>query len=115
MLDGEPVSFVQVSGLEAGIDWSGDGARLRPGRVALSRGIFAGDLVLWTWAERCRADPQASRAVTIELLDSSGNAARRWALTGVRPVRIAGPLLDAMANAVAIETLEIDCEAIAVS
>ena len=107
------VSFAQVTGIEAALDASGEG--VRHGLVQLSRGIFPGDLTLWRWFEAYAHDPAARETVTIDLLDAGGKPMRRWTLRGARPVRVFGPELNATANAAAVETVEVACDAIEVS
>lgn len=107
------VSFASATGIEVAIDGSGEGVRC--GNLALSRGVFAGDLTLWRWFEGFARDPAMRETVTIDLLDAGGKPMRRWTLRGARPMRIVGPDLNATANAAAIETIEIACDTILVS
>lgn len=107
-LGDDALGLVRVSGLEAVADPPS-------GRVQLSRGVFGGELTLWRWFEECCADPEATRTITIDLLDADGTISRRWWLDGARAVRMTGPELDATANAAAIETLEVVCARISTS
>jgi len=109
----EQVSFAQVTGIEAAVDVGGSAVRY--GNVLLSRGIFRDDFILWRWFEASARDPETRRTVTIDLIDEGGNPMRRWTMEGARPVRVFGPDLNATANAVAIETIEVACESIVVS
>lgn len=86
-------------------------ARLLPGisrypRVALRRG-FAGDPSLFEWWKRIRDGALDRRDVSIVLLDERREVAARWLLRRAWPARYEGPALDAKANEVAIETLEL--------
>ena len=110
---GKQVSFAQVTGIEAAVDVAGGAVRY--GNVLLSRGIFRDDFTLWRWFEASARDPVTRQTVTIDLIDAGGKPMRRWTLQGARPVRVLGPDLDATANAAAIETIEIACDAIVVS
>jgi phage tail-like protein len=107
------VSFAQVTGIEAAVD--APAGAVRYGNVLLSRGIFRDDFTLWRWFEASVRDPVKRQTVIIDLLDGGGKPMRRWALQGARPVRVFGPDLNAMANAVAIETIEIAYDSIVVS
>ncbi len=107
-LGDDALGLVRVSGLEAVADPPS-------GRVLLSRGVFGGELTLWRWFEECSADPEATRTITIDLLDADGAISRRWWLDGARAVRISGPELDATVSAAAIETLEVACARISAS
>lgn len=76
-------------------------------RIVLRRGMVR-DLGLWAWYRAGLFQSLgARRAGTVMLLTPSGRPAFAWAFTGGLAVRWAGPQLDALADAVAVETLEI--------
>jgi phage tail-like protein len=118
--DGQSVrgSFSEVSGLEVEIvpiDYrtgSEDSTvRKVPGlkkftNITLKRGVI-GDLTLWNWIKSVM-DGQAQRANgTITLLDESGQAVMTWKFRRAWPCKWSGPALNATANEIAIETLEL--------
>jgi phage tail-like protein len=82
-----------------------------PGRckftnVKLTRPIDKGsrEVALWVAGQR---DKPKRQNVAITVLDNQGKAVTTWKLTGVYPVKWAGPSLDAAGNQVALEVLEL--------
>lgn len=111
-------SFAEVSGLDVEITpieyrtGSEDlTVRKLPGlkkfsNITLKRGII-GDLAFWTWTKSV-LDGHVLRADgTITLLDEGRQPVLRWKFRRAWPCRWVGPTLNASANAVAIETLEL--------
>ncbi len=83
------------------------------GRVTLRRGMTS-DLALWDWWERVRRDPRLRATCDIVVLSPDLADERvRFRLHGCLPAKIAAPDLNAAGNEVAIETLEIACESVA--
>lgn len=103
-IDGEAVAVSEVTGLSVRLD----AGNICPGNVTLKRGLFAGDLGLWS-----RFDESASAGVAwtvvVDLLDENGSSMRRWTLYDAHPVKYAGPELRSESNEVAMEQLEITC------
>jgi phage tail-like protein len=88
--------------------------RKLPGRTSVSnavlkRGITA-DLSLYQWFRAVSLGDLQRRNALIVLLDASRQDVRRWLLRDAWPVKYEGPTLQATANEVAIETLELACE-----
>jgi phage tail-like protein len=83
--------------------------RLKLGNLVLKRGI-ADDLTLWQWFKTVAVGDFDRRNVVVTLLDSSRQPVRRWELHDAWITKIEGPTLNANANEVAIETLELTCE-----
>ena len=86
-------------------------ARKLPGRVkypnvVLERGL-AGRLELFDWWKAVRDGSLDRRNVTITLLDEARSPVQRWMLRNAWPTKLAYSRLDARANEVAIETLEL--------
>lgn len=113
--------FSECSGLTAEIDIieyreGGDPttARKIPGlrkytSIVLKRGL-TNDKSLWNWFKNV-LDGNVQRANgSIVLLDASGNEVARWNFHNGWPSKWEGPTLNAKANEVAIETLEISHE-----
>ena len=85
--------------------------RLLPGlvrypRVVLRRG-FAGDASLFTWWRTIRDGVTDRRSVSIVLLDEQRDPVARWELRRAWPTKWEASALNAKANEVAIETLEL--------
>ena len=84
--------------------------------ITLSRGI-SNDRELWDWrfSVATAKDPATYRRnMSIVLLDDAGNEKIRWNLIHCWPTKWMGPSLDATADELAIETLEIAHEGITV-
>jgi phage tail-like protein len=126
-IDGiERAGFKECSGLETsqepgayreGTDVS-LGMRKLPGLVSssnitLSRGVTT-DSALWEWRQRLMKGEADRRNMSIILMDDQRNDVIRWNLRNCWPVRWSGPALDATADEVAIETLEITHEGLEV-
>ena len=118
--DGQAVrgSFSEVSGLDVEItpieyrNGSEDiTVRKVPGlkkfsNIVLKRGI-TGDTTLWNWMKSVM-DGRVQRADgTITLLDESRQPVLVWKFRRAFPCKLTGPELNARANEIAIETLEI--------
>lgn len=117
--------FSRVSGLDnrvgllryrAGNDRS-LAPRLYPGlaltpTVRLERGLI-GDLGLYQWLETALDGKAERRDLRIDLLaEDRATIAQSWRLRGALPVALEGPVLDAGANEVAIETLVLVAESL---
>jgi phage tail-like protein len=74
--------------------------------IVLKRGITR-DLSLWTWRKAIVDGNPDRRNGTITLLDETRQPVLRWRFVRGLPVKWEGPTLNAQANEVAIETLEI--------
>lgn len=70
--------------------------------------------IFYDWNLACRAGKKDTRTVTITLLDSpGGKPAGIWQLTGAKAIRWTGPDLNAMAQEIAMEELELTYDSIA--
>jgi phage tail-like protein len=120
-------AFSEVSGIDVSIDVIdyregnaiGSAVRKLPGlnkfaNITLKRGMTQ-DLSLWTWMENNLGGNVQRTSVSIVLLDQNRNPVWTWNLINAWPCRWSGPVLNAEGNDVAIETLEICYENIAVS
>jgi phage tail-like protein len=118
-------SFTEVSGLEASIDVieyrTGNQTTVQkiPGlhkftNITLKRGMVQ-DLSLWNWMQNGLNGNVQRAAVSIILLDEARNAVLKWSLSNAWPCKWTGPALNAQCNEVAIETLEITYENLAMS
>jgi len=77
------------------------------GPLVLRRGMT--DSRAWyDWWDRARRSPrEAGRGVAVVLLDPAGRDIQRWSFGGCEPVAYLLSPLDALGNAVLIETLEL--------
>jgi phage tail-like protein len=111
-------AFSEVSGLEsetAVVEYRMGGepntVRKLPGltkyaNIVLRRGVTKDD-ELWNWRKAVVDGNVDRRNGSITLLDDSHNEVVRWNFYNGWPSKWEGPALDAKANEVAIETLEI--------
>jgi phage tail-like protein len=118
-------SFSEVSGLDTEVEvieyrTGSERNRVRklPGltkttNVTLKRGII-GDLTFWNWLVNTTQGNVQRTDVAIILLDENRTPVMRWNLTRAWPCKYAGPTLNAKNNEVAIESLEICYEALAI-
>ena len=74
--------------------------------LELRRGV-TDDRALWDWLQSWVAGDVELQDVRVCLLDGRGRPVRGWVCRGARPVRWAGPDLDAERATVATETLEL--------
>ncbi len=111
-------AFREVSGLGVEIDeieyrvgTERGSLRKLPGlakysNVTLKRGVI-GDLSVWRWVKQT-AEGQVQRStVRIILLEEERNPVLEFRLRNAWPTRFEGPTLDATANQVAVEVLEL--------
>ena len=115
----QTVSFARVSGLRRfhqtatyrhGLSWT-EGETMYKFYVPiwddlqLERGSFpgaSGSTWLYAWLED--SEP---RSIQIDMCDAQGNAVIRWSIAKALVVRMTGPNLDANANDVGVESLEL--------
>jgi len=122
---GARVGFTEVSGLsdEVAVIEYREGSSLRenpalvpglkpPPVVTLRRGIMTGDNELAEWFQSIQRGSIARRDVTISLLNVDLEPTVRWSLVDAWPRKISASDLNAQANEIAIESVEIVCEQI---
>ena len=82
--------------------------------VTLKRGI-TGSMEMYEWIKQVHLGSGSIRHdVTIHLLDEERNPVMAWNLKNAWPVKLAGPVLNAKGNEVAIETLELTHEGLTI-
>ena len=77
------------------------------GKLFLRRGASQSQEWLEWWDETRKAHRTHRRSITVILLDASGRDLQRWAFQNARPVAYSLSNLNALAQEVLIETLEI--------
>lgn len=82
--------------------------------VTLKRGIVSGDNEFYEWLITARLNQVERRDVTISLLNDEHESVMRWKVRNAWVTKLEGPVLNATANEVAIETLELAHEGISV-
>jgi phage tail-like protein len=126
--DGKKQGFSEISGLESDIKpieyRHGDSKvfstlkmpGLRSvGNVTLKKGVFTQDSIFWTWFNESQLNIIKRRTVVISLLDEKATPKMTWTLTNAWPTKMSGTDLKSDSNEVAIESLELAYETLAVT
>lgn len=82
--------------------------------ITLKRGIIKGDNDFIKWLNTQKLNTVEKRDIVISLLDETHAPIKSWKLRNAFPVKYSGPALNASANEVAIESLEIAHEGLEV-
>jgi len=77
------------------------------GNITLKRGIVSGDSELYAWLATTNLNTVERRDVTIHLLNEEHEPVVTWRLRNAWVTKLEGPTLNATANEVAIETVEL--------
>lgn len=125
--DGRPQGFSEVSGLESEVKpieyRHGDSPVFYPikmpglGRVhnvTLKKGVFPKDSIFWDWFNQAQLKVIKRRTVVISLLDEKAEPKMIWTLTNAWPTKVTGTDLKSDSGEVAVESLEIAYETLAV-
>lgn len=120
-------SFQEVSGLETEtqvIEYRhGDSKQFstikmpgiaKVGNVTFKKGVFVKDNNFWNWYNQIKMNTIKRVAVTVKLLDESGNPTMTWTLANAFPVKITGTDLKSDGNEVAVESLELAHEGLTI-
>lgn len=82
--------------------------------LTLKRGIIQGDNEFYQWINTVKFNKAERRDMTITLLNESHEPVLRWKVRNAWPFKLIGPVLNANASEVAVETLQIAHEGISV-
>ncbi|MDX2304726.1 MAG: phage tail protein [Microscillaceae bacterium] len=121
---GKNVGFSEVSGLtqeiqiieyRSGVDTMHATSKM-PGirkvnNITLKRGISAGDNEFFKWLSTVKLNTIERRDITVSLLNENGDPLMVWKILRAFPIKVEGPGLKANGNEVAIESIELACEA----
>jgi len=124
---GSRIGFMEVSGLDIEIEAVSfregsspdDSFRKIPGLrkfsdIILKRGIVKGDNEFFAWINTKQIDTIERRDVIISLLNENHEPIVLWKVKNAFPVKYSGPVLEANGSDLAIETLVLTHEGIAV-
>jgi phage tail-like protein len=124
---GTRLGFAEVSGLsmETEVIEYREGAdkeivvRKLPGlrkfsNITLKRGMIRGDIEFFQWMNTHNQSSIERRDITISLLNENHEPVLTWKIRNAFPIKLEGPVLNASANEVAIETLEIAHEGLSI-
>jgi phage tail-like protein len=99
----EQAGFSEVSGLLP--------ARMRKlGSIRLERGVVRGGGDLFRWLTSTKLDNPERRDLVVSMLDERQRPVQVWKVVGALPVKLEGPPLQADANEVTIESIELTHE-----
>jgi phage tail-like protein len=87
----------------------------RVGNVTMRKGIFVNDQRFWAWYNEIKMNTIKRRTVVINLLDETGAPKMVWTLNNAWPTKITGTDLKSEGNEVAVESIELAFETLAVS
>lgn len=114
------MSFSELSGLSLqyepitykhGLSWK-EGAELMPGmkqplRITLKKGLVQKGTALLEWIETIQQNKVKKQDVLVDLCDEAGTPVVSWHIYKAFPLKLEAPSLNASANDVAIESLEL--------
>jgi len=75
--------------------------------ITLKRGLMEGDTEFIDWINTIEMNAVERRDITIQLLNERHEPVCTWGVKNAFPVRYSGPRLQANANTIAIEELEL--------
>ena len=82
--------------------------------VTMKKGVFKADNKFWEWFKQIEMNTIKRVPVTISLLDEAGAPTMVWTLTNAWPTKITGTDLKSQGNEVAVETIVIAHEGLAI-
>jgi len=113
-----PAATIEVIEYREGADVTNNVHKLpglvRYGNLVLKRGL-ANSMALWDWFSSFATGTGALQTITVTLRDSARNPVTKWTFTNCWPIKYESPVLNAKTSALAIETLEIAVDSMAVS
>lgn len=126
--DGLNGVFEEVSGLESEtqvIEYRQGNSKLyspskmpgitKVGNVTLKHGVFSDGDSFWEWYRSIGLNTIQRQTVVIELLDEKEATTMKWTLTNAWPTKISGTDLKSERNEVAVNTIELAYETLAVT
>lgn len=84
------------------------------GNVTLKKGMFLGDKALWDTYNLMNMNTYKRSTITISLLDEKNEVAMSWTLINAFPVKITVTDMKSDGNEVAVESIEIAHEGLAI-
>ena len=88
--------------------------QVRYSNIILKRGITKGDNDFYNWISTIKLNTVERRDISIALLNEAHEPVMVWRVKNAFPIRLIGPELNASANEIAIETLELAHEGITI-
>jgi phage tail-like protein len=125
-INGESISFSEVSGLELSFETItykeshatggkvGPNIMYMPGQIqpvniSLKKGYVQGKSipVFYEWINSIQLNRVDKRDIVVHLLDETGNTVVSWTVVDSFPTKLSAPSFDANSNEVAIESMEL--------
>jgi phage tail-like protein len=130
-IDGQTVAFSEVSGLSVAYDTStyvespttGIGPRRmympgqqKPTTITMKKGVVAGVSVpaLFGWINSIQLNRVDKKDIYVRLCDENGAAVVSWKVINAFPTKLDAPTFTASSNDVAIESMELMADGVAV-
>ncbi len=130
-IDGQTVAFSEVSGLSMTYDttlyaespttgigpqWFYMPAQMNPVTVTMKKGVVVGVSVstLFGWISSTQLNRVAKKDIYIRLCDETGAAVISWKIINAFPTKLEAPGFTANSNDVAIESLELMADSLAI-
>lgn len=125
--DDQEIIFQEVTGLSSEtqvIEYRGGSSKVystvkmpgiqKFGNVTLKKGVFLGDKALWDKYNLITMNTYKRSTITISLLDEKNEVAMSWTLVNAFPVKITVTDMKSDGNEVAVESIELAHEGLAI-
>jgi len=125
-INGESISFSEVSGLELAFEtitykesFTEGGkvgpnimympGQIQPVNISLKKGLVKGKSipVFYDWINDIELNRVDKRDIVVHLLDETGSTVVSWKVIDAFPTKLSAPSFDASSNEVAIESMEL--------
>lgn len=125
-INGESISFSEVSGLELSFEtitykesYATGGkvgpnimympGQIQPVNISLKKGYVQGKSipVFYDWINSIQLNRVDKRDIVVHLLDETGNTIVSWTVLDSFPTKLSAPSFDASSNEVAIESMDL--------
>ncbi|MFK7787451.1 MAG: phage tail protein [Crocinitomicaceae bacterium] len=125
-INGESISFSEVSGLELSFEtitykesYATGGkvgpnimympGQIQPVNISLKKGFVQGKSipVFYDWINGIQLNRVDKRDIVVHLLDETGNTIVSWTVIDSFPTKLSAPSFDASSNEVAIESMDL--------
>jgi|HubBroStandDraft_2_1064218.scaffolds.fasta_scaffold395597_2 phage tail-like protein len=126
--DSTELIFQEVTGLSSEtqiIEYRGGNSKVysavkMPGlqkisNVTLKKGVFKGDKALWDQYNKIKMNTYKRSTITVSLLDETNAVVMTWTLSNAFPTKITVTDMKSDSNEVAVESMELACEGLALS
>jgi phage tail-like protein len=130
-IDGKTIAFSEVSGLSTTYDtithaesptagvgphWMYMPAQMKPVNITMKKGVVVGVSVptLFAWINSIQLNRVDKKDIYVRLCDETGAAVVSWKVINAFPTKLTAPTFTASSNDVAVESLDLMADGIAV-